>query len=205
MKIGEAQKAYREQLSLLRGQRSDYVKQREENRKKMEEAAKNSASSGVTLELSTQYLEREKELQEKIEELNKQIKTDEKGLDALIEQEVGIINSEVSKQQADAMQEYGKEMAKCLEIARRLSRGDKVPLQDEKKLMDFNMEIYQMAKNMAAINMDKEHKEWDSLWEEDEEKKEYADPMETAANAEAAVGAPGEVDIEGSSGENSEQ
>lgn len=201
MKIGEAQKAYREQLSLLRGQRSDYVKQREENRKKMEEAEKNSSSSGVTLELSTQYLEREKELQEKIEELSKQIKKDEKGLDALVEQEVGIINSEVSKQQADAMQEYGENMAKCLEIARRLSRGDKVPLQDEKKLMDFNMEIYQMAKNMAALNMDKKHKEWDSLWAEDEEEKEYADPMETAANAEAAVGASDGVAAEGFSGE----
>ncbi|MDE7428948.1 MAG: hypothetical protein K2N00_06725, partial [Lachnospiraceae bacterium] len=152
MKIGEAQKAYREQLSLLRGQRSDYVKQREENRKKMEEAGKNSASAGVTLELSTQYLEREKELQEKIEELSKQIKKDEKGLDALVEQEVGIINSEVSKQQADAMQEYGENMAKCLEIARRLSRGDKVPLQDEKKLMEFNMGIYPMAENMATRN-----------------------------------------------------
>ena len=201
MKIGEAQKAYREQLSLLRGQRSDYVKQREENRKKMEEAGKNGASSGVTLELSTQYLEREKELQEKIEELSKQIKKDEKGLDALIEQEVGIINSEVSKQQADAMQEYGEEMAKCLEIARRLSRGDKVPLQDEKKLMDFNMEIYQMAKNMAALHMDEKHKEWDSLWAEDEEEKEYGDPMEIAANSEAAVGAPDGVVVEESSGE----
>lgn len=201
MKIGEAQKAYRDQLSLLRSQRSDYVKQRDENRKKMEEAGKNSGSAGVTLELSTQYLEREKELQEKIEELSKQIKKDEKGLDALVEQEVGIINSEVSKQQADAMQEYGENMAKCLEIARRLSRGDKVPLQDEKKLMDFNMEIYQMAKNMATLNMDKKHKEWDSLWAEDEEEKEYDDPMETAANAEAAVGAPDGVVVEGSSEE----
>lgn len=201
MKIGEAQKAYREQLSLLRGQRSDYVKQREENRKKMEAAEKNSASAGVTLELSTQYLEREKELQEKIEELSKQIKKDEKGLDALIEQEVGIINGEVSKQQADAWKKYAEDMAKCLEIARRLSRGDKVPLQDEKKLMDFDMEIYQMAKNMATLNMDKKHKEWDSLWAEDEEEKEYADPMETAANAEAAVGAPDGVVVEGSSGE----
>ena len=201
MKIGEAQKAYRDQLSLLRGQRSDYVKQQEENRKKMEAAEKNSASAGVTLELSTQYLEREKELQEKIEELSKQIKKDEKGLDALIEQEVGIINSEVSKQQADAWKKYAEDMAKCLEIARRLSRGDKVPLQDEKKLMDFDMEIYQMAKNMATLNMDKKHKEWDSLWAEDEEEKEYADPMETAANAEAAVGAPDGVVVEGSSGE----
>lgn len=189
MKIGEAQKAYREQLSVLRGQRSDYVKQREENRKKLKEAGKNGASAGVTLELSTQYLEREKELQEKIEELSRQIKKDEKGLDALIEQEVGIINSEVSKQQADAMQKYGEDMAKCLEIARRIGRGDRVPAQDEKKLMDFNMEIYQMAKNMATLHMDEKHKDWDSLWGEEEET-EYGDPMEMAANAEAGVAPP---------------
>lgn len=192
MKIGEAQKAYREQLSILRGKRSDFVKQREENRKKMEQAAKNGGFAGVTLELSGEYLQRERELQEKIEELSKQIKKEEKGLDALAAQEVGIINSEVSKQQADAMQDYAKDMAKCLEIARRISRGDRVPAQDEKKLMDFNMDIYKMAKNMATINMDKEHKEWDSLWGEEEEK-EYGDPMEKAANAETTVEMPEEA------------
>ena len=42
MKIGEAQKAYRQQLNLLRGQKRDFVNQREENRKKMEEAKKKS-------------------------------------------------------------------------------------------------------------------------------------------------------------------
>ncbi len=191
MKIGDAQKAYREQLSLLRGQRSDFVKQQKENREKLEAAAKNGA--GVTLELSEEYQQREKELQEKIEELSDQIKKDEKGLDALIEQEVGIINSEVSKQQADAMQKYGEDMAKCLEIARRLSKGDRVPMQDEKKLMDFNMEIYQMAKNMAALHMDEKHKDWDSLWGEEEET-EYGDPREMAANAEAGVEPPDDIE-----------
>ena len=48
MKIGEAQKAYRQQLSLLRGQRSNYVKQREENRRKMEKAQEKSELLGVT-------------------------------------------------------------------------------------------------------------------------------------------------------------
>lgn len=193
MKIGDAQKAYREQLSLLRGQRSDFIKQREENRKKMEQAAKNSNSTGVTLELSEEYLQREKELQEKIEELSKQIKKDEKGLDDLTLQEAGIINSEVSKQQGDAMQKYAEDMAKCLEIARRISRGDRVPAQDEKKLMDFNMDIYKMAKNMATMNMEKEHKEWDSLWGEEEEK-EYEDPMEKAANTETTMEMPKEAE-----------
>ncbi|MDE7177912.1 MAG: hypothetical protein K2O59_08855 [Lachnospiraceae bacterium] len=189
MKIGEAQKAYRQQLGLLRGQKSDFVKQREENRKKMEEARKKSEEQGVTFELSDAYLQREKELQEKIDELSGQIKNNEKTLDELIEQEVGIFNSIVAEQQGDAMKEYGEEMAKCLEIARRISRGDRVPAQDEKKLMDFNMEIYQMAKEMAAMNMDKEHKEWDSLWG-DEEEKEYEDPFEASQNAETNVEMP---------------
>ncbi len=189
MKIGEAQKVYRQQLSFLRGQKSDYVKQREENRKKMEEAQKKSEAQGATFELSDAYLQREKELQEKIDELSGQIKNNEKTLDDLIEQEVGIFNRIASEQQADAMKEYGEEMAKCLEIARRISRGDRVPAQDEKKLMDFNMEIYQMAKEMAAMNMDKKHKEWDSLWG-DEEEKEYEDPFEASQNAETSVGMP---------------
>lgn len=189
MKIGEAQKAYRQQLSLLRGQKSDFVKQQKENREKMEAAKKKSEEQGVTFELSEAYLEREKELQEKIDELSGQIKKDEKTLDDLIEQEVGIFNSVASKQQADAMKEYGEEMAKCLEIARRISRGDHVPAQDEKKLMDFNMDIYKMAKEMAAMNMEGEHEEWDSLWGEEEEK-EYDDPREVSENAETNVEMP---------------
>lgn len=189
MKIGEAQKAYRQQLSLLRGQKSDFVKQQKENREKMEAAKKKSEEQGVTFEFSEAYLEREKELQEKIDELSGQIKKDEKTLDDLIEQEVGIFNSVASKQQADAMKEYGEEMAKCLEIARRISRGDRVPAQDEKKLMDFNMDIYKMAKEMAAMNMEGEHEEWDSLWGEEEEK-EYDDPREVSENAETNVEMP---------------
>lgn len=189
MKIGEAQKAYRQQLGLLRGQKSDFVKQREENRKKLEEARKKSEEQGVTFEFSAAYLEREKELQEKIDELSGQIDKNEKTLDDLIEQETGIFNSMVAEQQGDAMKEYGENMAKCLEIARRISRGDRVPAQDEKKLMDFNMEIYQMAKEMAAMNMEGKHKDWESLWGEEEEK-EYDDPFEASQNAETNVGMP---------------
>ena len=195
MKIGEAQKAYRQQLNLNRRQKRDFVNQREENRKKMEEAKKKSEEQGVTFEFSEAYLEREKELQEKIDELSGQIKKDEKTLDDLINQEVGIFNSIVSEQQADAMKEYGEEMAKCLEIARRISRGDHVPAQDEKKLMDFNMDIYKMAKEMAAVNMDKDAKEWESLWGEEEEK-EYEDPFEASQNAETNVEMPEGMEVQ---------
>lgn len=190
MKIGEAQKAYRQQLSLLRGQRSNYVKQQEENRRKMEKAQEKSEQLGVTFELSEEYLAREKELQGQIDALSGQIKKNEKVLADLTDQEVGIANSVVAKQQSEAMKEYGEEMAKCLEIARRISRGDRVPAQDEKKLMEFNMDIYKMAKNMAAINMNQEHEDWDSLWGDEEEKKEYEDPLEVAENTETNVEMP---------------
>ena len=190
MKIGEAQKAYRQQLSLLRGQRSNYVKQREENRRKMEKAQEKSELLGVPFELSEEYLAREKELQGQIDALSGQIKKNEKVLADLTDQEMGIANSVVAKQQGEAMKEYGEEMAKCLEIARRISRGDRVPAQDEKKLMEFNMDIYKMAKNMAAINMNQKHEDWDSLWGDEEEKKEYEDPLEVAENAEANVEMP---------------
>ena len=199
MKIGEAQKAYRQQISFLRGQKRDFVKQREENRKKLEEARKKSEEQGVTFEFSEAYLEREKELQEKIDELSGKINKNEKTLDELIEQEVGIFNSVVAEQQGDAWKEYGEEMAKCLEIARRISRGDRVPAQDEKKLMDFNMDIYKMAKEMAAMNMEGEHKEWESLWGEEEEK-EYADPFEESQNAETNVEMPEGMEAETSAG-----
>ena len=92
------------------------------------------------------------------------------------------------------MQEYGEEMAKCLEIARRIANGDRVPAQDEKKLMDFNMEVYMAAKNMAAMNTDKKHKDYDSLWGDEEEKEENPDPMEMAADSEINVEIP-EIDL----------
>lgn len=197
MKIAEARRAYATQLSVQRGQRAQLLKQKE--KLEQEKANRLSVSSetsgnGVSLELSDEYLQRFTELQERIDTLTDQIKKNEKSLDDVIEMEVGIANSEVAKQQGDAMEEATEDMAKCLEIARRISRGDKVPAQDEKKLMDFNMEIYQIAKNMAVMNMNKKHKEWESLWEDEEEKQEYADPMETAADAEMNIAMPEGMD-----------
>lgn len=203
MKIAEARSAYATQLSVQRSQRAQLLKQKE----KLEQEKTNrlsvagetggngvSSDTGVSLELSDEYLQRFTELQERIDTLTDQIKKNEKSLDDVIEMEVGIANSEVAKQQGDAMEEAAKDMAKCLEIARRISRGDKVPARDEQKLMEFNMEIYQMAKNMATMNMNKKHKEWESLWEDEEEKQEYADPMETAANTEIGIAMPEGMD-----------
>ncbi|MCM1297541.1 MAG: hypothetical protein NC311_18540 [Muribaculaceae bacterium] len=192
MKIKEARQAYTAQLDILRNRQRELLKQKEEHEKS---AA--SDGGGVVLELSEEYRERAKELQEKLDSIKEQIEEREKLRDQVIETEVGIINAESAKQQGEAMQEYGEEMAKCLEIARRISHGDRVPATDEQKLMEFNMEIYMAAKNMAVMNMDKKHKDYDSLWddEEDESGGENPDPMEMAGDTEIQVEIP-ELNLE---------
>jgi hypothetical protein len=184
MKISDARQAYTIQLQAQRSSKKALLEEQEKQKQQMEN------TTGVTLQLSEEYQKKYQELQEKIDTLSDQIEQNQKGLDSIIEMETGIFNAEASRQQGDAMQEAAENMAKCLEIARRISRGDKVPASDEQKLMEFNMEIYQMAKSMAAMNMDKKHKEWDSLWDDDEEDKENPDPQEVADNTEMRIDAP---------------
>ena len=74
-------------------------------------------------------------------------------------------------------------------------KGGIVPPTDEKKLMEFSMEMYQAAKNIGAMVKQREKEEYDSLWEE-EEPKEYEDPMEVADNTEAFASGPEIVSVE---------
>ena len=83
-------------------------------------------------------------------------------------------------------------MGKIMEVARRIMKGGIVPAADEKKLMEFSMEMYQAAKNIGA--MAKEKEEYDTLWQEEEEKVSE-DPMEVADNAEAFAEGPDIVDV----------
>ena len=66
----------------------------------------------------------------------------------------------------------------------RMCAGDKVPYTDEKKVMEYDNEMYARAKQaqMAMAAMKKKQKEYDSLW--DEEGGEY-DPEGVADNTEA--------------------
>lgn len=200
MKIKEARAAYTQQLDLLRKRQRELMKEKEAHEAQGFGAAGNmslggdGSDGGVVFEVSEEYRRRAEELQSKLDRVKEQIEEHIKLRDEVIEMEVGIANAEVAKQQGEAMQDYGEEMAKCLEIARRIANGDRVPAQDEKKLMDFNMEVYMAAKNMAAMNMDKKHKDYESLWGDEEEKGESPDPMETAAESEINVEIP-EIDL----------
>lgn len=70
-------------------------------------------------------------------------------------QHTALFNAEVSKQQGEAMEEYSEDMIKIMEVARRIMKGAKVPASDEKKLMEYSMELYMAAKNMAVLNENK--------------------------------------------------
>lgn len=75
---------------------------------------------------------------------------------------------EAAKESAKAAGEGMNELAKIIEISRRISNGDKVPPSDEKKLMEYDSGLYQAAKAAAMLHADEKHKEYDSLFEEEE-------------------------------------
>lgn len=102
---------------------------------------------------------------------------------------------ESAKEAAKKAGEGMRDMAKILEIARRISNGDKVPASDEKKLMEFDSDLYQTAKAAAMLHANEKHKKQDALFEEEKTeydeklralKREDASRSETAAASEAA-------------------
>ena len=132
----------------------------------MAEAAKAASegkltADGVTLELSDEAREAIGQAGEKAHKDQEEVNM----LNALKHDAV------VASQQADAMEEVAAEEAKALEIARRISKGGRVPPQDEKLLLDVNPDLYKMAK-LSAMNA-KKHKKYDTLVEEKKEKEEY--------------------------------
>lgn len=117
-------------------------------------------------------------------------------MDKLSEQWAGVVNVVSSEQQGDAMADAAKEEAKVMEVARRIMKGDRVPAYDEQKLMEYDWKLYSAAKNIASmLELQKKRKEHKSLWE-DEEEKEYEDPIDVANNTEAFADGPEMVDVD---------
>lgn len=104
---------------------------------------------------------------------------------------------QASKESADAAGKAASDYAKIMEIARRIARGDKVPTKDEKKLMEYSSELYQMAKMSAMMNERKKHKKHKSLFEEEEEN----DKREKLRALESDSSSTDSTDIEGSAAE----
>ncbi len=181
MKISEAQKKYQQQRQALINQRKQLVKKRDELQKKVpvsEEEKAYFSETAATLELS-------------IKEVNQKFDENQTVLDQLAEQHAAVWNKEVSRQQKDAVQEAAMELGKVMAVFRRISSGAIVPGKDEQKLMEYNMEMYKAAKNLATMRiMEEKRKKYDSLWKDENETGEEYDPQGKADNAEAAVDLP---------------
>lgn len=184
MKIGEAQQIYREQVRAYQDQKSMLSKQLKNVRSRME----------TYPERQEQYGQEAAVLELTIGALDKKQNEYQEYLDKLADQYCAHWNATVADQQADAMEEYAIDMGKIMEVARRLMKGGIVPASDERKLMDYSMELYQAAKNIGAMMQREKKEEYKSLWG-DEEEKEYDDPQEVAENAEAAGEGPEVVDV----------
>lgn len=85
----------------------------------------------------------------------------------LNEQWVGEANAKHAEQTGEAMEKAFENQAKALEIARRISKGGRVPAIDERKLMEYDDKLYQMSKQAGL--MARQHKKYKEALFEDEE------------------------------------
>ena len=76
-----------------------------------------------------------------------------------------------SKESAKASKKAMEDFIKVLEIARRISNGDKVPLKDENKLMEYSSELYQTAKMAGSLKDNEKIKEYKSLFKDKKDNK----------------------------------
>lgn len=186
MKIEEARQLYSSQIKEYREQQSILSKKKKELENKINTTPDGAiiyAEEAVTLELTMKAVE-EKQTEYK------------EYMEKLMEQWSAMTNMVSTQQQNEAMKEYVGELAKVLEVARRLMKGAIVPATDEKKLMEYSMEMYQAAKNIGAMAKWKEKEEYDSLWEKEEKKvTNEQDPIEVANNTEVFAEGPEIVEV----------
>ena len=185
MKIGEARQLYSSQIKQYHEQQVLLAKKKQDLQNKMntvKDGKKIFANEAAVLELTIKAVdEKQKEYKDYMADL--------------LEQWSATANMISAEQQGDAMEEYAEDLGKIMEVARRLMKGGIVPPNDEKKLMEYSMELYQAAKNIGAMAKQKEKEEYDSLWEDDDAPTECADPIEVADNTEAFSSGPAIVDV----------
>lgn len=190
MKIDDARKIYSVQIKSYNAKQRELAAQKQELDTKIkttENGALVYKNEAATLELQYNAVdEKRQEYQDY--------------MDKLLEQWAGVANMVSSEQQSDAMADSAKEEGKIMEVARRIMKGDIVPALDEQKLMEYDWKLYSMAKGIAAmLELQERRKEHKSLWE-DEEEKEYPDPVEEANNTDAFADGPDVVDVEATMG-----
>jgi hypothetical protein len=184
MKVGEARSLYNTQLREYNTQKYQLAQQRKNLQERIANTANGAEIYGQQAAILDLQYDAVASQQDKYQEY----------MDKLMEQWSNTCNMVSTEQQADAMEDYYQDLSKIMTVARRLMHGDIVPGSDEKKLMEYDSDLYQMAKSAQMMAQLEKRKSYESLWE-DEEKKEYDDPMEEADNQEAFADGPEIVDV----------
>lgn len=185
MKISEARQRYSIQIKEYHEQQIALSKQKKELEEKM-----NAVKDGKTI-----YANEAAVLELTMKAVNEKQTEYKDYMEKLLEQWAATANMVSAEQQGETMEEYVEDLGKIMEVARRLMKGGVVPANDEKKLMEYSMEMYQTAKNMGAIAKLEDREKYDSLWDEEKEETQPEDPMEVADNTEAFAEGPEIVDV----------
>ena len=172
--IGEARPFYKQQLAHLAEQKRILEKRLNDTENPLTDNDR-----GVILELS--------------EQVNADYDKTNEFMKWLSEKENMLRELENSKEQSKSAGKMYQDMAKCMEIARRIAKGDKVPPSDEKKLMEFDKDMWLQAKMARKRKKtDKKHK---SLWEDEEPDEMSIDEKVDATEISVATPRQSNVDI----------
>ena len=92
---------------------------------------------------------------------------------------------ESSNEQAEATEDSFKAFSKCLIIAQRITKGDKVPTQDIKYLMEHEPDLYKQAIMFRQPNP--KPKEHDTVLEEEDLEESSSDSFNTANEPSTSI------------------
>lgn len=133
------------------------------------------------------------ELSKELSLLDAQYDAVDRALADITARESKLFGDECSRRQAETQAKMAEDLGKIMEVYRRIASGAKVPPGDEKKLMDYDFKLYMAAKQAAQIARRNEE-EYDSLWEDEEERNgEQKDAGEIAGDTEISVPHPSVV------------
>lgn len=87
---------------------------------------------------------------------------------------------------AESTKEMGKDLVKIMAVYRALEKGNYVPAKDERKLQEYDADLYQAAKIAQAMAQQKRKKE-KSQWDEKEEEEHRKEMEELKQEADEAL------------------
>ena len=76
-----------------------------------------------------------------------------------------------SKANSEAEKKHAEDQAKAMTVYRNMAKGDIVPPGDERRLMEYDKDMYQFAKTAQMMAQVAERKKHKSEWDEEEERK----------------------------------